>query len=290
MKLPKLALLASLLLAAPELPAQSFVLVHYVHRFSQTGSATVVESTATPWMLRATIDGPAMSASYPTGPVQVTDPNLNTFALNPPGLNDPGWFYHTPHYATLGALTTNHPTGTWSMQFNGNTWNVPMTASSFAPAAPVASLSISGLWVGDTLMINPSDALAGFTLSSTWSSGFVGGSSRVGITIERVAGVGPFSNIDADNADTFLVNSTTVNLAPGALLAGNLYRVDLEFNSILGPFTELESGAFIGVAANTVATQFFITVIPEPATTTALVAAAMLGLVLVYRRRSRPVA
>jgi hypothetical protein len=69
------------------------------------------------------------------------------------------------------------------------------------------------------------------------------------------------------------------------LLAGNIYKVGLEFNYFLAVPADFETGTFKAVVINTMTTEFQIQVIPEPATYAELFGVVALVGVMFRRRR-----
>lgn len=69
------------------------------------------------------------------------------------------------------------------------------------------------------------------------------------------------------------------------MLAGNTYKVGLEFNYFLAAPVDFEAGTFKAVVINTMTTEFLIQVIPEPSTYAIILGAMALAGVGIHRRR-----
>lgn len=268
--------------------AQIFVLLNRSHAFEQTGASTTSEVVGTPWTFEAAISGSGLTGSYPATPNRITLPdNVTVYNLVAPSMSDSEWRYRPSGFSTLGGMTTAYPDGTYKFEFNGNTWMPTLGSTSFAGAAPVASLSISGSWSGNTLTISSAQAAAGFSISNTWAvpDGFTSGSSRVGLYVDKMSGPDSFTTVENDNGPTFTTSSASVNIGGGTMLAGNTYKVGLEFNYFLAAPVDFETGTFKAVVINTVTTEFQIQVIPEPSTYAEIFGAVALLGVAIHRRR-----
>lgn len=284
-----LLVFAGTIFAAAIVQAQIFVLLNRNHSFEQTGASTTSEVAGTPWTFEAAISGSGLTGSYPATPNRITLPDTVTvYNLSAPSMSDSEWRYRPSGFSTLGDMTTAYPDGTYKFEWNGNTWMPTLGSTSFAGAAPVGSLSISGTWSGNTLTISSAQAAAGFSISNTWAGGdgFTSGSSRVGLYVDKMNGPDSFTTVESDNGPTFTTSSASVNIAGGTMLAGNTYKVGLEFNYFLAAPADFETGVFKAVVINTMTTEFLIQVVPEPSTYAEIFGVlALTGAVLHRRRR-----
>lgn len=254
----------------------------------QTDATTADPYTMHAWRFGSWISGSGLTSAYPATPNKLTVPTGTPFDLNYVyNAGDAEW--RLDDYAGVALMHASKtdldgqfPNGTYVINAGGLTGSVTLTGDAYSNR-PLLSFS-AGTWSGGVLTLTPAEAAAGFTVSSATTpfSGWTNnGLYRIGL---YASGSGLDQQLATQAADTL-----AMNIAAGALMNGQSYTFEVEYNRIVNvnsaDFDTL-NGSPDAIAIYTMLTSATVQVVPEPATY-ALAAglACLLGVIL--RRRAR---
>lgn len=252
-----------------------------IHEYNQTDATTTAEKAVNPWAFEVFIDGTGLTSSFPLG--------TNTFT--PQGGSAGGFTFNSGNghwtysgnssFASQAALDAAFPNGIYDLTVGGIPFSLSLAANLY-PNTPLATAS-AGTWTGGLLQLTAAQASAGFSITSNTFTGWANdGSFRIGIW-------GDGSSYSQD-VETYAANFLVMNVAGGALTAGNTYSFTVEFMRFTDSDTSLQPTLGVnalGVAGYVTNASFSVQVIPEPSTYAAIFGAlAFAG--VVWRRRRLP--
>ncbi|MDP2136619.1 MAG: PEP-CTERM sorting domain-containing protein [Candidatus Didemnitutus sp.] len=249
-----------------------------VHEYNQTDATTTAEKAVNPWAFEVFIDGTGLTASFPSGTNSFT-PQGGSAGLFVFDSGNQHWSYQgNASFADQAALDAAFPNGTQSLIVGGIPFTLSL-AGNLYPNTPLATAS-AGTWTGGLLQLTAAQASAGFSITSNTFTGWANdGSFRIGIW-------GDGSSYSQD-VETYAANFLAMNVAGGALTAGNTYSFTVEFMRFTDSDTSLQPTLGVnalGVAGYVINTSFSVQVIPEPSTYAAILGGLALAGV-VWRRR-----
>lgn len=279
MKSTRPFLLLVMLVPAASVFAQTitFVVVEKKHIYTQTDTGTVTERASNPWGFQSAVEGDNLVTS--TNPISSASTNVAAGSTSPNltlvfNTQDKNWGF-SQLFSAQTSLDATFADGNYTVNVGATPVTLALSGGLY-PNNPVPTFS-AGSWVGNKLEIDPTQALT--INSSTFSTNFSSGLSRVGIDIYG----GSYSQDVDTKAGGYTANSTFLTLAANALTGGQTYNVQVEFNR----FTEIDS-AISGadsVAVYSSVVEFQIYAIPEPSTYAAIFGGlACLGVAFKRRR------
>jgi hypothetical protein len=185
-------------------------------------------------------------------------------------------------FSTAAALTTAYPDGTYSVTVPGFNSGQPvnLALSGSFPGSIPAVIGSSPTWSGGDLIVNANTgATLNFSSFAEYSTSNPTYHYRERLDIAPPTGpsFGQLA-VSAFNDPSF----TSYTIAPGALTAGDTYRVVLEYD-ILSDDQTVGGASAWAIRSNQ--TEFFITAIPEPSTYALCAGLFMLTSVAWRRRR-----
>lgn len=282
------------LLAAVVFPVQAraqsvqYIVVGKTLVHGQSDATTADPFPMHAWRFGSWITGTGLTGSYPATPNNVGVPAGTPFSINHVyDAADGEWrlddYAGIPlMFATKTDLDGLFPNGTYTINAGGLTGMVNLTGDAYSNR-PLLTFS-AGTWSGGILTLTPAEAAAGFSVSSS-STPFTGwtndGTYRIGMY-----GSGMGLN---ESLSTQAANTLSLSIAPGALVTGQYYTFEVEYNRIVNANTtafDTLTGSPDAIAIYTMLTSASVLVVPEPSTYALLAGlGALLGAAW-WRRRA----
>lgn len=203
--------------AASSAPSVSVLGLTKTRHHDQTGAGTTALHA---YSMQGFLEGPSHNASIPSPSNRFTRSGGGPYDLS---FNDGRWEYQV-FFPSKTLLDAEFPNTTYNFLVGTSPAVVLPFGTESYPVQPVITTP-AGTWNGGRLLISPSEALAGFTLTSNTSNGNGFLSLEVYSELEDILN-------EVITSNPGLNESITGTVPPGSLSVGQVYEVTAEFDHV----------------------------------------------------------
>ncbi len=203
--------------AATSAPSVSVLGLTKTRHHDQTGAGTTALHD---YSMQGFLEGPSHSDSIPSPSNRFTRSGGGPYDLS---FNDGRWEYQV-FFPSKTLLDAEFPNTTYNFLVGTSPAVVLPFGTESYPVQPVITTPV-GTWNGGRLLISPSEALAGFTLTSNTSNGNGFLSLEVYSELEDILN-------EVITSNPGLNESITGTVPPGSLSVGQVYEVTAEFDHV----------------------------------------------------------
>lgn len=201
----------------------------------------------------ATVDG---SATSPQPPVSVTRPNASTRDSLVFNSMISAWEFQQAAGASLASMNAAFPNGTYTLTLGNRSIPIALDGDLYpAPIFTLPSFNVTRIYTnpGGVTLVDP-DGLRSLTFA--FRNNFLAGSSRITIRLTNV-GNGPAVNLSVTSNAQLDQSQLTLTIPSGTIVAGGLYRCEVEATRVVATDATSVSGYTVTSAYSYTVEQHF---------------------------------